>query len=195
MKSARRHELQTNWLADHLGRWLHESQPILTKTLVAIAAVAAIVAAYLWYSTSKQQSQAEAWRSFFLALSGQDTEQIQSSLENVASDYGDSSASLWALVISADVDLGQGMQALFQDKANAINSLGSAAEKYEQVLTELGDGTGQPLLRQRALFGLAQAKAWRSRRSDQVLQAGCRRRCQRYFDRASQEEDKNADAK
>ncbi len=158
MKSARRHELQTNWLADHLGQWLQESQPVLTKALVAIAAVAAIVAAYLWYSSSKQQSQAEAWRSFVLALSGQDTAKIQSSLENVASDYGDSSAALWALVISADVDLGQGMQALFSDKANAINSLSSAAEKYEQVLTELGDGTSQPLLRQRALFGLAQAK-------------------------------------
>ncbi len=158
MKSARRHELQTNELADLLGRWVNQAQPYAMPALIIVAAALVGCGLFMWYSSSVKRTTGEAWRSFFLAMSGQDTEQIQAGLENVATNYGDSAAALWALVVAGDVDLNDGLDSLFQDKSVALTSLGNAIEKYEEVLKQLGDGTDQPLLRQRALFGLAQAK-------------------------------------
>lgn len=157
MKSARRHELQTNELADLLGRWGAQIRPYLSWILIAVIAVFGGWALFRWYTTSQTQASGEGWRSFFLAMAGQDKEQIQKGLESVATDYNESSAAHWALVVAGDVDLSDGLQQLFQDKALAETSLRSAIEKYEQVLKALGDSTEEPLLRVRALFGLAQA--------------------------------------
>ncbi len=158
MKSAKRHKLQTNELADIMGHWLTDMRPYVTWVLVVTAAVVGTWAIWEWYSVSQNRSKGEAWRSFFLAMSDQDKEQILKRLETVATNYGDSPAGLWALVVAADVDLSEGSNLLFADKALAVTSLRAAADKYEQALKDLGNRSDLPLLRQRALFGLAQAK-------------------------------------
>jgi hypothetical protein len=53
MKTDRRHALQTNWLADHLGRWLEKIKPytnhIITGALVVVAGLAIwLVVARFW---------------------------------------------------------------------------------------------------------------------------------------------------
>ena len=60
---------------------------------------------------------------------------------------------MWAEVALADMKLGEGIRALFTDKAAAQKSLASAVEHYEAVIPEAED----PLLIARARFGLARA--------------------------------------
>lgn len=158
MKSERRHQLQTNDLANMLGRWIKEASPHATWVLIAVASFLTVWVGWSFYQRYQNTANGEGWRSFFLATASQDREQIQNNLESVANDYEDSAPGIWAILVAADVDLSDGIQQLFEDRALAEISLQAAVDKYKQVLKSLGDSKKTPLIRQRGLFGLAQAK-------------------------------------
>ena len=68
MKTERRHELQTNTLAQHLAEWIEKIKPYSTAITVVIGAViiVAIVAAYL--AQSKSAADQAAWDKFTYAM-------------------------------------------------------------------------------------------------------------------------------
>ncbi len=155
MKSKRRHELQTNELADTLGQWIERVRP--HSTLITLVVVGLVVALGAWYYlvSSKQFERAQAWRSYMDAGASPDSNAV-SELSAVADRYGDTLAGLWAAQTAADLEAAQGVQLLFQDRAKAETSLSAAAETYRQILNnKVSDQSA--MLQHRAHFGLAEA--------------------------------------
>lgn len=149
MKTQRRHELQTNTLADHLGQYLLQIEPYTKQILLGIVAVLAIVAAWMYFSAQRQAQSAVGWNDFFGAFA----EHNSDGLEEVAKLHHDSNAALWASLTAADIKLAQGAGRLYSDRKEAVKSL-EAAEKLYLDVEKRADS--QKLLLRRAQFGLGQ---------------------------------------
>ncbi len=150
MKTERRHELQTNVLADWLG---HKTEAILpySKLIVGGAAVALIIAMVAVFISNEQFEQsARGWADYFAAASGDSPDRLRS----VAEDHAGTLPGLWAMQREADLELARGIRALYTNRGEATEALAAARKLYE--LVDKG-ALGQPDLRQAALFGLAQA--------------------------------------
>ena len=150
MKTERRHELQTNELANWLSEWIDTIRPYSKALVAAVLLVTTAWFAVAFTRNRGQQQQAQAWSAFFQAYEqGAESDR----LAEVAETYPDSAAGLWALQSAADVDLAQGTQDLFRDRTQAKEALDQAKNAYQQVSEQAAD----PLLKQRAVFGMAQA--------------------------------------
>jgi hypothetical protein len=154
MKSKRRHELQTNELADHLGHWIEDFRPYVTRVLVVVVGGVAILAAWFFLASSKERKQALAWRSYMLAGSNPQGD-IVAELTLVADDFRSTLAGLWAAQTAADIESARGSRLLFTDRASAETSLNLAKNRYQEVLDSSLTAKA-PMLRVRAHFGLAQ---------------------------------------
>ena len=154
MKSKRRHELQTNELADQLGQWIENIKPYTTMILLVVVGAAAIIAAWYYLGSSTEKKQAQAWRSYLRA--GTDPQgDLVAELSAVADDFSDTMAGLWAAQTAADIESARGIRLLFTDRASAETSLTLARSRYQEILDNKHAGTA-PMLVQRAHFGLAQ---------------------------------------
>ncbi len=154
MKSKRRHELQTNELADRLGVWIEQLRPHLTLILIVVAGFVAIVAAWYYLAASREYEQAQAWRSYMDAGADPQSNAV-SELSAVADRYSDTLAGLWAAQTAADLEMASGIRLLFQDRAKAETSLSEAEKSYRAILeNELADRS--PMLLRRARLGLAE---------------------------------------
>ncbi len=152
MKTQRRHELQQNELADRLSKWLEQVQPY-SKLIVGVAVViAAVLFAIMFISNSNRRTNEASWTGYYAAASSRDPEE----LHKVAERYAGTKAAIWALHAAAQANLMQGSQSLYLDRGASREQLREAAEDYVSVLEKLGP-SDEPLLRQRALYGLAQA--------------------------------------
>ena len=108
MKTERRHELQTNVLADWLGHHVEQLRPHSKTITIAVAAViiTALVGAYM---VSFQATQASAgWSDYYAAVFEQSSER----LETVAQIHSGTLPAVWARLSEADLELAQGMQML-----------------------------------------------------------------------------------
>jgi hypothetical protein len=149
MKSERRHELQTNALADWVGHQIDAVKPHAGLILTLIVAIIAVLVTWMYFLQSGASSSTEAWSDFLSAADESDPVK----LGEMAQRHAGEPASLWAVLLAADVHLAQGAQQAFTDRAAAEKSLAQAVKSYETVLNELRE----PVLRRRALFGLAEA--------------------------------------
>ncbi len=154
MKSKRRHELQTNELADRLGQWIARVRPYSTLLCVAVLGVVLILAGWYYVAASRSQVLAAAWRSVMSAGANPQSDMVEE-LSRVADQYENSSAGLWAALTAADLEGARGMSLLFSDRAGAETSLGQAKSRYREVSAN-PRAAQEPLLLQRARFGLAQ---------------------------------------
>ncbi|MFO7908128.1 MAG: tetratricopeptide repeat protein [Planctomycetota bacterium] len=155
MKSKRRHELETNALADHLGQWYENAQPYLTTAAFAVLAVVAVTAGWYYWTAKKKTLAAEAWRTYMFAASNPEGNMIET-LSRVSDNFSDTKAGLWAALTEADIQANQGVRMLFQDKATAETSLDEAIKTYNEVLSrDLIEKS--PMVKRRTHFGLAQA--------------------------------------
>ena len=148
MKTDRRHELQTNVLADWIGKHLQQAQGY-SKTILAVVllVVAAAIAGTFLAQGQSARSQA-SWNQFFQAFSERDPE----ALEVVASKNQGTIAAVWARLAEADLKLAEGIGDLYTNRDNAKKNLAEAERNYlavDQAATET-------LLRERAWFGLGQ---------------------------------------
>jgi tetratricopeptide (TPR) repeat protein len=152
MKTERRHELQTNELAIWLAGWVGKIKPYGKLILGGIILLLAVwvATAFIWNRGQKEREQ--AWSSFFQVYEGADVDADQLTQMATAQSYGETEAGLWALQTAADLRLGRGAQQLFVDRTQAIEDLEKAEETYRSVTEKAQD----PLLKQRAMFGLAQ---------------------------------------
>jgi len=150
VKSERRHELERNELAEWIAGAYKRFRPY--EKIVLGAAIIALVAG-LVYTVSVRHSAgraAEGWNEFYeayaLGASG-------ANFEDIIEKYPDSELGHWAAVVAADAYLGSGCNQLFVNKADAYRDLRLAVEHYMSVLEK----SQQPMIRERATYGLARA--------------------------------------
>lgn len=151
MKTERRHELQTNVLADSLARWIDKAKPYSRAALaIAIALVAGV---FVWGYQSAQgvRRQSEGWSEYYGAMMTRDPRER---LGDIAERYAGTSVAHWSRAVLADIQLDDGTNRLFIDRAGAREELQNALEDYQAILRESDD----PMLTQRATFGLARAR-------------------------------------
>ena len=172
MKAKRRHDLQKNELAVVLERWWEAIAPYRNVVLIGVIVVLGAGIIYRVTRAIRQQSDAETWRSLFLASSSRDPATVSKQLKRVAADHRDSEAGLWAAVLAGDHQLERGLTLLFSDRELANTALRDAQDQYQYVLDELGESGGHHLLRIRALFGLAQVYEARSQVEDAIKTYG-----------------------
>ncbi|MCO6456361.1 MAG: hypothetical protein J5I93_13765, partial [Pirellulaceae bacterium] len=150
MKTERRHELQTNQLADWLGRNLEGIQPYF-KSIVAVGLLLlAALFGYLIITSSQTSRLGNSWAAFLAAFGQRDAKQ----LDRVAESNQGTVAGLWARQSLADIKLASGSSQMYQDRDAAAEDLEAAAKAYRAVIEQAAQDA---MLRQRALLGLAQA--------------------------------------
>jgi hypothetical protein len=149
MKSERRHELQTNTLADWAGHQIEAIKPHLNLILTVILAAVAVVLVWAYFIRWNASQSTAAWSDFYRAADDSEP----AALLEMAKQHAGEPASVWALLLAADAQLAEGAEQTFTDRKAAESSLKQAVQSYEVVLKELRE----PTLRRRALFGLAEA--------------------------------------
>ncbi len=155
MKSERRHELQTNTLADNLGNTI-EKHGDRIKLIGAVAiAVMALVFAVLFITGQQTSRQAKHWNKYFGAINASDV-----ALElQVASDYfvedkiDDTAPGHWTAQSLADLQMSRGAMQRFSDKETAEIELAAAKLNLEKLA---GSSNVSQFLKVRATFGLGQ---------------------------------------
>ena len=153
MKSERRHELQTNFLADWVGHQVDSIKPYTRAIAGTIGAVIVIALVYSFVSHQQVVKAGLAWQSYLLALRERDQDDQAAALQKVARDENGTPAGVWALQTEADLDLDRGSRLLFTDREEALKTLERAEKNFEQVETL---AQRDRLLLERARFGLAQ---------------------------------------
>jgi hypothetical protein len=151
MKTVRRHELQTNQLADHLGRWLQKVQPHVRWIGIALIVALAALVVVTFISQRQRSKLASAWQDYLVALDDPDADLL---LQDLATARPGSPAGIWARLSRADFDLVRGLEAVFTDREEAQRLLANAKEGMQYVIEH---GRAYPLLVQRAWYGLGQA--------------------------------------
>ena len=154
MKSKRRHELQTNELADQIGQWIERVRPYTTVTLVVVGGAMLILAAWYFLASGHEKKLAESWRSYMLAGTNPQGDIVEE-LSFVADEFKDTQAGLWAALTAADVESIRGIRLMFSDRAAAETSLNLAKNHYLNVLENKRSGE-DALLSSRTHYGLAQ---------------------------------------
>jgi hypothetical protein len=148
MKTDRRHELQTNVLADWIGKHLQQSQGYAKTILAVILLVAAAAIAGMFLAKDQAARSQISWNQFFQAFGERDPE----ALEAVAVATQGTTASVWAHLAEADLKLAEGIGDLYTNRDNAKKNLTEAERNYLAV----DHAAKEKILRERAWFGLGQ---------------------------------------
>ncbi len=150
MKTERRHELQTNTLADALGQAVDTVKPYSQIVLGAVLAVLVILGVVKYLSIRSQEDVVDSWNRYLQASSGSGTESAEE-LSRLIQQYPDSTAAQWGHLFLADQSLSEGINQLFQNRAEAKEKLRKAEEHYLAVQQK----AKEQLLLERATLGLA----------------------------------------
>ena len=150
MKSQERHKLQQNALADWLAKVITATRPYHNAILTGLIVVILVFIVAAWWNSESAAQAENAWTQFFTAFGNSSTSQ----LVKVAEDYPRSKASPAAVLAAADLQLAQGCNLLFINKASANQELNKAVEMYQSVL----DQTRSAVFRAQATFGLARTR-------------------------------------
>ena len=164
MKTERRHELQTNVLADTLGRWITAVKPYSTVIVGSIAVVAIAMVAWSLLSQRAAAKQEQAWDDFNVAREtylrtksrgGTDMEMVKAvgDIETVVKKNQGTPVAYWAELMLGNHYLGKGVGELFSNRERARETFEKAVTHYTQA-TE----SDEQELKQRAYFGLGQAR-------------------------------------
>jgi hypothetical protein len=149
MKTERRHELQTNELADYLGKQYVRLQPHAKTIAFGALAVVAAVVAYLYFSSQQSTKAGAGWSDFIKAVGNRDV----TGLTEVAKLHAGTPAGAWALQAAADIKLASGAVTLYSDRKEAERNLKEAEAQFRLLEQEAAQN---PMLLERAQFGLAQ---------------------------------------
>ncbi len=150
MKSERRHELQTNELANRLARTIERIKPYTNLIIGAIVLLVGVGFAAAYINSQSERSRAMAWTSFFDALESGDPQ----NLIEVADTFDSSPAAHWALLAAGDRYREDGLTELFRDRTTAKENFEQSAAAY----AKLPKNVGKALLKQRILFGTGQTQ-------------------------------------
>ena len=152
MKTERRQELQKNDLADWLASQTGNIEP-LAKILIGVLLL--LMAIYFISTTMSRrgkESAARSWDQFRYAASEQDID----GLREIADLYPGTEAAGWGSQTAGDISLATGSMAMYGNREKASERLKDAKDDFEIAL-KISETVDTPLLKQRALLGLAQA--------------------------------------
>jgi hypothetical protein len=147
MKSDRRHELQTNELADWLGERLDMLRPHATAIALGAFIVVVLIFGGAWYFKTENTAAAKDWGDYFSAFNQREP---SVALEKLAKERSGTSTAMWAMQAVGDMNLAQGSTMLFSDRAEAQKLLQKAEATYKLVEA----GATDPTLKSRAQIGL-----------------------------------------
>jgi len=153
MKSSRRHELQTNDLAETLNRFFATYGHFFKWGAVGVLAVALVIAVVAWIAHRRQVAAGKAWAEYLAAASSRLDIDRRQTLQDIAQVHHGTPAGVWAMISRADMNLTEGTELLYQNKEEAQKRINEAIEGYRQALDQVRD----PFLRQRVQFALGQA--------------------------------------
>jgi hypothetical protein len=150
MKTERRHELQTNELANSLAHFIEAVKPY--SRALAAGALALVVLLFAWTYLANQNSHRaeQGWTEYFDALAKRNPAE---DLEDIATRYAGTPVAEWARLVLADFQASDGTSRLFIQKTDAREELRKAAERYRAVILESRETT----VLEHATFGLARA--------------------------------------
>jgi hypothetical protein len=150
MKTERRHELQTNILADWLGHKTEAIRPYFKLILGGIAAVLIVAIVATVISNQQLERSSQGWADYFAASTGDSTDRLRT----VAEEHAGTLPAVWATLREADLELARGIRALYTSRGESTEAIGTARRLYSRVAA---GAAGLPDLRQAAQFGTAQA--------------------------------------
>jgi tetratricopeptide (TPR) repeat protein len=149
MKSEERHKLHQNALELWLIQTFEAIKPYQNMIIAGIIVLLVVVVfAFWWINESSSQSNT-LWTQFYVAF----YQRNPAVLENLAEANSRSSVAPVAQLAAADMQLAQGCNMLFVNKATANQSLNKAIELYTAVYQQ----NSTPILRAEAAYGLGQA--------------------------------------
>lgn len=149
MKSERRHDLQTNELANTLGSGIEKVQPFLQYIVGGVVVAALFAIGWGVYTSFSRKNAAAAWTEYYFTLNAGDAE----SFKAIADKHPGSAAAIWAEQSAGDEYLADGIDAIYRDRGQGVELLKKAIDSYEKVK----NNAQQAELRTRAILGLAQA--------------------------------------
>ncbi len=149
MKSERRHDLQSNELAQTLGTGIEKVQPFVQYIVGGLVVAALLAVSWGVYSSFARKNAAAAWTEYYFTLNTGDAE----AFKLIADKHPGSAASIWALQTAGDEYLADGIDALYRDRTQGTELIKNAIKSFEDV----GSSTQSEDLRTRAKLGLAQA--------------------------------------
>jgi hypothetical protein len=153
MKAEHRKELQTNALADRMGRVIQRMKQrpsrgsFLTVVLVVFVVLAAVF--FLWRRNSAIQREAQRWVDFSRAQSGQSFEVVMETHPGTAEARLAKFQLAWVLLYD------NGIRRLPVDAKGAVQNIRLAKETYQQLWPEVKD---DPVLAPEARYALAVAE-------------------------------------
>jgi hypothetical protein len=153
MKSDRRHELQTNELANWLGRQYERHQGHLPAILWGVLAVVAVVVLVGLWGSRGSTSVSDAWEEY--QIGNIDPKGTPKRLKDLAEKYPNMDIALWARLDYADQLCYDGHAKLDIDRTIATTYLRDAQKNYELILQS---PKALPEMIRRA--ALAEAKCW-----------------------------------
>jgi len=122
--------MQTNELADRIGRFIEQTKPYWNLTLGAVLLVLLGVAAAIWWMQRSADQTATAWEGFYGAMAGGGPAEF----EEIADRYPGTDVANWAAVLAGDLYAIRGSQDLFDNKASANEQLQKSVNQYLRVL-------------------------------------------------------------
>ena len=149
MKTKRRHDLQTNELADWIGTQIEAVKPYSQYIVGGAIAIALVIGLFIMTTSQQRQKKEEAWNDYFAAIH----ERSPDKLAKVAQNHPTTVAAQWASQVAGNIYLNEGISELTSDRETAVETLEKAKKSFEAVLKS---SDVKPLLRQKAQFGLAQ---------------------------------------
>jgi hypothetical protein len=150
MKTDRRHELQTNQLADWLAHTIEGLRPYGRAIAGAILGLVVIAAVWAYTSHQAKVDEEASWDEFYEAEGDPNPQKL---LAIIDQNPVTTSVGAWSRATLADRNLTMGVDRLFVNKAEALDLLAKANDNYNAVLAVAKD----PFLKQKALFGSARA--------------------------------------
>ncbi|REK17516.1 MAG: hypothetical protein DWQ37_06015 [Planctomycetota bacterium] len=149
MKTERRHELQTNVLADSLARGIEAIKPYGRGVLAVVIILAMGLIAWFYTSAQGSRRSAEGWTDYLEAMDQRNLELMQ----GISQEFAGSDVGHWARMTAADWLLADGTNRLLTDQVRAKDNLKEAREEFAALLLDTSNDT----IQQRATYGLAQA--------------------------------------
>jgi hypothetical protein len=150
MKTERRHELQTNLLADWIGLKLDQLKPYSSLIAGGFIGIVVLIVALGVMSRRAATQRAKGWEGYFLAVSEDDSEKLKA----IAERYVGESPGDMARLLVGNEHLTRGVNRFFTDPSEGREEFRAAAKSFSIVLEE----SSEPLFQQQAEYGLARAK-------------------------------------
>ncbi len=160
MKSERRHQLETNLLADQIDSHIQQIKKLLPAILGGTAIVLIVGFGWGLYSNHLTTQAARGWTQLYFS----DTE--SQTLAAISSEFEGTTPGLWALMTAGDSEMNKAVENWALDRDVAEQYYKQAVERYKVVVNKAPDS----ILKGKAHFGLAQALEGLGQREQAVVE-------------------------